>query len=59
MNTKEKNEAILLAGYTIGQPTGVLYHGFTPAPEVKPLGISSSQTEVIKWCYSHLKSNKK
>ena len=61
MNTREKNEAILKAGYTIGRPTGRLYHGFSPPPESKPIGISSSETEVIKWCYSHLnqKSNKK
>lgn len=52
MTTAEKNKLILIAGYTVGRPTGALYHGFSP--NAKPLGMSGSQSEVIKWCYSHL-----
>ncbi len=56
MTTDEKNKAILIAGYMVGQPTGRLYHGFSPTG--KKMGISSSEAEVIKWCYRHLKENK-
>jgi len=49
---KELRE-LLQSGYTIGQPTGVLYHTFTP--DAKPIGIHSEHDEAVEAAYKYMK----